>query len=231
MEFTFRFMENRHQAFTVEYILMVQILQEPQCPRWVGEHHCCPWVPVNSIFATMASSSALCSTSASTKPSHNGPSCSMDLSPTSSMPSMSQTPRTSLHHLHLHGRTPEHRDRHHHPRRQELPIARVCFALGLCDAKFQAHRYWQAKWHCHRPLRSVQHRDVKGFIYVKKIPVFQGCVCIPMTWQVAERETAHLWAKISGRTWTRAPSAKSMGLPTFDSPEAVRLFLTASLHL
>ena len=65
-------------------------------------------------------------------------------------------------------------------------------SLSASVTLFQAHRYLQAKWHCHRPRRSVQHRDVKGFIYVKKIPVFQGCVCVPMTWQVAERETAHL---------------------------------------
>ena len=46
-------------------------------------------VPVNSVSATKASSSTLCSTSASPNPSPNGPSCSKDSSSTSSMSSSS----------------------------------------------------------------------------------------------------------------------------------------------
>ena len=47
------------------------------------------WVTVNSVSETMASSPTLCSTSSTNNPSSNGPCCSMDTFPTSSMPSTS----------------------------------------------------------------------------------------------------------------------------------------------
>ena len=76
---------NRFSSFTGRFSQIHNVPGE-----WLSiivAHAAC--VPVNSVSATKASSSTLCSTSASPNPSPNGPSCSKDSSSTSSMSSSS----------------------------------------------------------------------------------------------------------------------------------------------
>ena len=143
--------------------------------RIIVAHAAC--VPVNSVSATKASSSTLCSTSASPSPSPNGPSCSKDSSSTPSMSSSSPKLREHLFLcVHLHERTPDHHL--HHPRRQGLPIARFCFALALCAANFKPTITWKRNG---TAIAVGDHSSVvKRFLFVKKVQLLQGCLCIPM---------------------------------------------------
>ena len=78
--------------------------------------------------------------------------------------------------VHLQERTP---DRHlRHPRRQGLPIARFCFALALWAANFKPTITWK------RNGTAIVVGDyssvVKRFLFVKKVQLLQGTLCIPM---------------------------------------------------
>ena len=171
-------------------------------------------VPVNSVSATKASSSTLCSTSASPNSSPKGPSCSKDSSSTSSMSSSSPNSANISsfklrEHLFLYmylqefERPPDHHLRH--PRRQGLPIARFCFALALCAANFKPTITWK------RNSTAIVFGDpssvVKRFLFVKKVHLLQACLRIPMASVTSrwERDTAQFCAKISARTWTWTP--------------------------
>ena len=124
-------------------------------------------VAVNSVFETKASSSTMCSTSASTNPSPNEPSCSIGLVPyVLDAVYVSKLHKHLFLHVHLQERKPDHR--HRHPRRQGLPIARFCHrdpglytckwarrtfdsaqdyhSRDLC-ALFAAQRRWRALYH------------------------------------------------------------------------------------
>ena len=105
--------------------------------------------------------------------------------------------------VHLQERTPDHHLRH--PRHQGLPIARFCFAIALCAANFKPTITWKQN---DTAIVVGDHSSVvKRFLFVKKVQLLQGCLCIPMASVTSrwERETAHLWAKISARTWTWTP--------------------------
>ena len=163
------------------------------------------WVPVNSVSATKASSSTLCSTSASPNPSPNGPSCSKDSFFTSSMSSSSPKLREHLFlYVHLQERTPDHHLRH--PRRQGLPIARFCFALALCAANFKPTITWKRNG---TAIVVGDHSSVvkRSSFSSRKSSYFKAAsaslwLSVTSRW---ERETAHFWAKISARTWTWTP--------------------------
>ena len=105
--------------------------------------------------------------------------------------------------VHLQERTPDHH--HRHPRHQGLPIARFCFALALSATNFKPTITWKRNG---TAIIVGDHSSVlKRFLFVKKVQLLPGCLCIPMASVTSrwERETAHLWAKISARTWTWTP--------------------------
>ena len=151
------------------------------------------WVPVNSVSTTKASSSTLCSTSASTNPSQrtfllNG------LVPHVLDDVHVSTLREHLFlHMHLHERTPDHRRRHR--RRQGLPIAQFCFAIALCAANFKPTVTW--KRYCTAIVVGDQSSAVKRFNFVKKVQVLHGF----RDKSLRERNSSPL-SKIWARTWT-----------------------------
>ena len=171
------------------------------CPRWVVEHHCCPrWLGSRQQrFCDQGLFLDLCLHQPLSQRTFllNG------LVP--HVPNINDVHVSKLRehlslHMHLHKRTPDHR--HHHPRHQGLPIARFCFALALCAANFKPTVTW--KQNGTAIVVRDQSSAVKRFIFVKKVQILQGCLCIPMASVTSrwERETAHLRAKISARTWT-----------------------------
>ena len=80
--------------------------------------------------------------------------------------------------LHLQDRTPDHHLRH--PRRQELLIARFCFALALelCAANFKPIITWKRNGSA---IVVGDHSSVvKRFLFVKKVQLLQVYLFIPM---------------------------------------------------
>ena len=185
---------------------VVQILLDSQRPRWVVEHHCCP----------------RCLRSRQQLFREQGLFLDLVLDLCLSQPLSQRTfllKGLVLHvldvvlvsklrehlflYVHLQERTPDHHLRH--PRRQGLPIAQFCFALALCAANFKPTITWKRNG---TAIVVGDHSSVvKRFLFVKKVQLLQGCLCIPMASVTSrwERETAHLWAKISARTWTWTP--------------------------
>ena len=79
-------------------------------------------------------------------------------------------------------------------RRQGLPIARFCFALALCAAIFKPTITWKRNGSA--IVVGVHSSVVKRFLFVQKVQLLQGCLCIPMASVTSrwERETTHLWS-------------------------------------
>ena len=181
---------------------MVHSLQIHNVPgEWlsiIDAHVDC--VPVNSIPTTKVSSSTFWSTSAFTTPLPKDLLVQRTHSPRPRFCPGLQLRHYLYLHVHLQQRTPDHR--HRHVCRQGLAVARFCFALRLCVACFKPKVTWK------RNGTAIVVRDkssvVKRFIFVKKVQVLQGCLCISIAFVRPrwERETAHPWAKISARTWT-----------------------------
>ena len=122
-------------------------------------HSAC--IPVNNVSATKASSSTMCSTSASPNPSPNGPSCSKDSSSTSSMSSSSpnsanissSTCTSKNAHLIITFVTLVVKDF------PLLDFASLSPSVPLISS-LPSHG---TKWHCHRRRRSLQRRQAVPF--------------------------------------------------------------------
>ena len=205
-----RCMGNGHQVLSVEYILVVQILLDSQRPRWVVEHHCCPrWLRSRQLrsrdqglFLDLVFDLCL-SQPLSKRTFLLKTDSSFTFSMSSSSPNSANISSSTCTSKNLQERTPDHRYRH--PRGHGFPINLFCFAFALCAANFKPAVTWTQN---DTAIVAGDHSSaVKRFIFVKKVLVLQGCLCILMASLTSrwERETAHLWAKISARTWTWTP--------------------------
>ena len=150
-----------------------------QGPRWVVEHHRCPrWLGSRQqrfrdqdLFLDLVLDLDL-----------NQPLSQRTFLLNGLVPNVLDAVHVSKlrEHLFLHKRlqerTPDHR--HRHPRREGLPIARFCFVIALCAANFKPTVTW--KRNSTVIVVGDQSKTVKLLIFVEKVQVFQGCLCIPM---------------------------------------------------